>query len=64
MSLLTTGQTLDKFKHSLNHIHYDKLMQQLRPDYYIFFKSLARVPDGVQTIMKLRQDLLDVIENS
>lgn len=34
----------------------------LKPEYYSLFQNLARVKDGVNTLVKLREDLLKILE--
>lgn len=42
--------------------NYDKLSTSIRPEYYNLFQNLARVKEGVSTLVKLRADLLQILE--
>ncbi|CAF0907496.1 unnamed protein product [Brachionus calyciflorus] len=61
-SLASSNKTLDEFNKNFRQINYDKLNATLRPEYNNLFQNLARVKDGVSTLVKLRADLLEVLE--
>lgn len=42
--------------------NFEKLNQNLKPEYYSLFQNLGRVKNGVSTLVKIRQDLLDMLE--
>ena len=64
MSTIANVPTLTEFEKNFTHFNHDKISALLKPDYYVLFKSLARVKNGVQTVVKLREDLLEIMETS
>ena len=48
---------------TLRYTNFDKLNKSLRPDYYELFQSLGRVKDGVETVVNIRKDLLNLLED-
>ena len=44
-------------------VNFEKLSNLLKPDYYKLFSNLARVKDGVKTLVNIRADILDILES-
>jgi hypothetical protein len=53
-----------EFVNGFSSANFERLSNQLKPEYFNFFKSLSRVNDGAQTIVKMREDLLGIIADS
>lgn len=60
--MAVTNQTQEEFAQNFKQINYEKLNASLRPEYYTLFQNLARVKNGVSTLVKLREDLLHMLE--
>ncbi len=54
----------DQFKVNFKHLNYEKLAARLRPEYYSFFQNLGRVTDGVKTVVKIRENVLSVLQEN
>ena len=61
-SLTNTNKTQEDFDKNFKQLYFEKLNKNLKPEYYELFHSLGRVKDGVQTLVKMRQDLLNLLE--
>jgi len=61
-SLLQSNKTLSEFEKNFNQVNYEKLNKSLKPEYFELFQSLGRVKDGVQTLVKMRENLLNLLE--
>jgi hypothetical protein len=51
------------FSKNFKSSNFDKLNMNLTPGYYNFFTQLGRVKDGVQTVVKIRENLLTSLEH-
>ncbi len=51
-----------KNDNQLKHLSFEKLNETLKPEYYSLFQNLGRVRDGVKTIIKIREDVLDLLQ--
>jgi hypothetical protein len=60
--LANSNKNQTELEKNLNQIAYDKLNNNLKPEYYNLFQSLGRVKDGVQTLVKIREDILSLLE--
>jgi hypothetical protein len=54
----------DEFKANFKHLNYEKLAARLRPEYYSLFQNLGRVTDGVKTLVKMREEVLNMLQDS
>ena len=63
-SLASSSANTTEFESNFGSNSFEKLNSLLTPEYYNLFKSLSRVSDGAKTIIKIREDLLDIIEKS
>ena len=63
-SLAQASKTSLDFEKNFTHINFEKLNKNLKPEYFELFQSLGRVKDGVQTLVKMREDLLNLLEKS
>ena len=63
-SLIQTSKTPLDFEKNFTHNNFEKLNKNLKPEYFELFQSLGRVKDGVQTLVKMREDLLNLLEKS
>lgn len=61
-NLAQANKTKNEFDKNFNQIHYEKLSKNIKPEYFDLFQSLGRVKDGVQTMVKMRQDLLNLLD--
>ncbi|RNA10854.1 malonyl- mitochondrial [Brachionus plicatilis] len=60
--LTNSSKNLNDFSKNFRLGNYDKLSTSIRPEYYNLFQNLARVKEGVSTLVKLRADLLKILE--
>jgi hypothetical protein len=60
--LVSLNPSQDEFTKNFKSTNYEKLNASLRPSYYNFFISLSRVHDGVETMVKMRANLLTMLE--
>lgn len=60
--MANVSKTADEFQKNFKQINFEKLNSALKPEYYHLFQNLGRVKDGVQTLVKVRQDLLKLLE--
>ena len=62
--MASSSANTTEFESNFGSNSFEKLNSLLTPEYYNLFKSLSRVSDGAKTIIKIREDLLDIIEKS
>ena len=51
-----------EFEQNFKQSHFERLKKNLRPEYSVLFQNLGRVGNGVRTLVKMRQDLLGLLE--
>lgn len=61
--MLNISKSSSEFRKNFKQFNYDRLNNTLRPQYYSLFQNLGRVKDGVHTLVKIRHDLLTVLED-
>lgn len=61
-SLNSASNNYEEFEKNFRKVNYEKLMSSLKPEYYGLFQNLGRVKDGVHVVVKIRQDLLNLLE--
>jgi hypothetical protein len=60
--MVKLNPNVSEFRKNLKQSNYDKLSGMVRPQYYQLFQNLGRVKDGVHTLVKIRHDLLTMLE--
>ena len=53
----------NEFAKNFKYANFERLNNNLKPDYYNLFTSLSRVNDGVETLVQLRENLLNILED-
>ena len=61
-SWININKNQTEFVRNFKNSNFEKINIALKPDYYNLFMSLSRVKDGVQTMVKMRETLLNTLE--